>query len=527
MAYYPIRANAGGRKSQNLTLMAPKGQNLRDLPQLLDASYAQRIRNYLIDASGQLYKRQGLEKIVDTAGTDPITMVLEYNSDNWIIGYGTTVARYELSTETLTVLKNDFTANDGFEGVNYGEYVFIVNGEDSLYRMDAAYTLTAVAGAPVSKCIAVAGNRIVLGDATSPGTIKYSEVDDGTNPPFTSWSNGTNANEPGNAYFRNGGFVHSIVTLGNNIVCFAENGKFAFYLDQIDLGGTISKIEREVMSRVDYGGYRGAIQTQKGLFYVNEAGLWNLVSLGQADVKYSDQEGKATLLLGGDYFDGADLSDATLAFDTAKNTVYVSYRKGSDSNNFMIAYNTDTQAVSEITGWTIGRFMVIGDVIYGGSSTAGKVYQCFTGFDDDGISIGTEYIQEITVGTPFAKKQLDGCYVQGFLSSSSVVNVKFDIYDVQGRPINNKLKLEWEAQYNNNSYAGYNSAAYGVSPYGGDVDSADLVESFDGATDKIRNFQRIRLHITNSDKLPHIINWISLLTTEKSKIRRRKLTNVT
>lgn len=527
MAYFPIRAGGGARSSQNLTLMAPKGQNLRDLPQLLDVSYAQRIRNYLIDASGQLYKRQGLNKIVDTGGTDAITMVLEYDSDNWILGYGTTVARYQLSTDTLTVLKNNFSANDGFEGVNYGEYVFIVNGVDNLYRMDNTYALTSVAGAPISSCIAVAGNRIVLGDAASPGVIKYSEVDDGTNPPFTTWTNGTNANEPGNAYFRNGGFVKSIITLGNNIVCFSENGKFAFYLDQIDLGGTISKIEREVMSRIDYGGFRGVIHTEKGLFYVNEAGLWNLYSLGQPDVKYSDQEMKATLLLGGDYFNGADLSDATLTFDPAKNTVYVSYRKGSDSNNFMIAYNTDTKAVSEITGWTIGRFMVVGDVIYGGSSSAGKVYQCFTGFDDDGLSIGTEYIQEITVGTLFTKKKLDGVYIQGFLSSSSVVNVNFDIYDVQGRPISNKLNLEWEAQYNNNSFSGYNSAAYGVSPYGGDVDFSDLVESFDGATDKIRNFQRVRLRITNSDKLPHIVNWVSLLTTEKTKIRRRKLTNVT
>lgn len=529
MAYFPIRTGAGPSRSQNLTLMAPKGQNLRDLPQLLDTSYAQRIRNYLIDASGQLYKRGGLEKLIDTAGTDGITMLLEFDSDDWIFAYDTTVARYNFTTETVTVLKNDFVVSAdglGITGVRYGEYVFVVTGTGKMWRMDNTFTFTEVSASPsASRCIAVAANRIVVGDGN--GTVTYSEVDDGTDPPFNTWNTGTNADLAGTAQFRNGGAINSLITLGNNIVAFSEDGKFAFYIDQIDLGGTVSKVEREVMSRVDYGGFRGAIHTEKGLFYVNEAGLWNLVSLGQPDVKYSDQEFKATLLLGGQYFEGADLSDATLAFDPAKNTVYVSYRKGSDSNNFMIAYNTDTQAVSEITGWTIGRFMVIGDTIYGGSSTAGKVYQCFTGFDDDGISIGTEYIQEITVGTPFTKKKLDGVYVQGFLSTSSVVNVKFDIYDVQGRPINNKLKLEWEAQYNNNSYSGYNSAAYGVSPYGGDVDFSDLVESFDGATDKIRNFQRVRLHITNSDKLPHIINWVSLLTTEKSKIRRRKLTNVT
>lgn len=525
MGYQPIRARGGARKAQELTLMAPKGENLRDLPQLLDTNFAQRIRNYLIDASGQLYKRGGLELVFDTGGTTGITSLIEFDNDNWIVGYGTTISRYEISTDTVTVLKNDFSANEGFETVRYGEYVFIVNGVDGLWRMDNAYALLSVAGAPATPtCIAVAGNRIVMGDTS--GTVTYSEVDDGTDPPFTNWATGTAANLAGSAQFRNGGAINTVTTLGNNIVAFSDNGKFAFYIDQIDLGGTVSKVEREVISRVDYGGFRGAIQTEKGLFYVNEAGLWNLVALGQPGIESSDQEAKVSLLLGGQYFDGKDLSDATLAFDPAKNTLYVSFRNGSSENNFVIAYNTDTGALSEITGWNIGRFLTIGDTIYAGSSVATKTWQCFKGFSDDGSNIGTEYIQELTVGSPFTKKSLDGCYVQGYLSENTTVNVKFDIYDVQGRPINTKLQLDWTTQYNNDAAVGYNSAAYGVSPYGGDADAAGLVESFDGATDKIRNFQRVRLHITNSDKLPHILNWVSLLTTEKARIRRRKLIKV-
>ena len=113
------------------------------------------------------------------------------------------------------------------------------------------------------------------------------------------------------------------------------------------------------------------------------------------------------------------------------------------------------------------------------------------------------------------------------MSQDTVVNVKFDIYDVEGKPISNQLKLEWTAQYNNNTQSGYNGSFYNTSSYNGDEDVGGLIESFDGATDKIRNFQRIKLHITNNDKLPHTVNWCSLLTTEKNKIRRRKLTKIT
>lgn len=529
MAYRPIQARGGNRKSQALTLMAPKGENLRDLPQLLDTNYAQRIRNLLIDASGQMYKRGGLEKIIDTAGTEAITMIVKFDADDWIFAYGTTVSRYNFTTETVTVLKNDFVLSSdgpGISGVRYGEYVFVVSGAGKVWRMDNTFAFTEVAASPSnSRCITVAGNRIAVGDHL--GTVTYSEVDDGTDPPFNTWTTGTVATAAGTAQYRNGGAINSLVTLGNNIVVFSENGKFAFYIDQIDLGGTISKIEREVIARTDYGGFRGAIQTKKGLYYVNEAGLWNLAALGQPGIDNTDQEAKVTLLLGGQYFDGKDLSGATLAFDPAKNTVYVSLRNGSDVNNYMLAYNTDTQAVSEITGWNIGTFMTVGDTIYGGSSVATKIYECFTGHDDDGSEIGIEYIQELTVGTPYTKKSLDGIYVQGFLSESQTVNVKLDIYDVQGRPINNKLVLEWSSQYNNNTQAGYNGADYSGASYNGDYDLAGMIESFDGATDKIRNFQRVRLHITNSDKLPLVLNWVSLLTTEKARIRRRKLTNVT
>jgi len=109
------------------------------------------------------------------------------------------------------------------------------------------------------------------------------------------------------------------------------------------------------------------------------------------------------------------------------------------------------------------------------------------------------------------------------LSSSSSILIKFDIFDIEGKPVTDKLKFTWTPQYSLSGFDGYSSAQYNASSYGGDLDSAQLIESFDGCRPFIRNFQRVRVHITSGDKLDHQINWLSLEVEEKAPIRRRKL----
>jgi len=118
-------------------------------------------------------------------------------------------------------------------------------------------------------------------------------------------------------------------------------------------------------------------------------------------------------------------------------------------------------------------------------------------------------------------------YIQGFLSSSSDITIRFDIYDRTGKLIKDKIRFQWTAQGSNSTFSGYNSAKYSSAAYGGDQDSARLIESFDGSDAFISNYQRIRLRITSGDKVPHIINWVSIDSQEKVKIRRRKLTKLT
>ena len=522
MSYTPISVKGyKGSPVSATTLMGVKGENRRDLPQLLNPEFAQVIKNYLITADGRLEKRGGLLKIFEVAGTNPVTMLEKWTDNIYIFGYATTVAYYDKSTDTVTNIKTNFSANSGFFGARYGDFFLVSNGVDRIWRITSLFAISQIATSPATATyLRVIGNRVycAVDDA-----VYYSEVDDGSDPPFNGWTVGTQATAAGIVSYRNGQTVRSIHPFGTDIVALADDGKWAFRIDQIDSGGTISKVDVTTMYRIDSGGSRAAESTTEGIFYVNESGLWQLGQVGSVDLPQSDQEANVSILLGADFFDDIDLTNADMVYDARRRLVLITCARNSSTNNYVIAYNVDHRSFVEFSGWTINRFMSDDGVIYGGSSTSTKVYEVFQGFDDDGQLIGTEFRQELKLGDLYTRQFLKGCYVQGYLSPSTVINVRFDIYDVTGKPINDKLKFLWTAQRSKLGEDGWGTAAWGTSGWGGDLDYSNLVESFDGCRPFIRNFQRVILHITNSDKLPHAISWVSLESQVKAKIRRRKM----
>lgn len=524
--YFGKGGLSSGNPSASTTFMAPAGENFKIIPQLLTPANALRMNNYLIGADGEIFKRQGLEKIFEVAGTAPVTMLESFTDDIIMFGYGTTVSAYKFSTDAITVVKNDFVTNDPFTGARYGDYFFVGNAGNKLGRVDLALTYTEIAAAPKASVVVAIGARLFANDVDLEGAVRYPAIDDGTNPPFTDWTVGTLADEGGLVSYRAVGPINSIVPLGQYITVFGEKGKFAFYINVIDAAAGISKSDVFQMSRLDFGGARGAIVSAAGLFYANEAGLWQMTALGQQNIPFSDQESRASILLGDKYFDDIDLSDASIVYDPVQENIYLACKNQSQKNNFVVVYNIRMKAFSRITGWNVNRFMSIDKVIYFGSSIATKVYKAFSGYSDDGASIGTEYLQELKLGDFETRQELQSIYIQGYLSTSTTVYVKFDIYDVDGRLITDKLRLEWTTQYNSNSLDGYSGAGYSGSAYGGDADAAGMIESFDGFKPRINNFQRIRIHITNQDKLPHILNWVKLGAKIKKAIRRRKMTQL-
>src|SRR5574343_315498 len=475
--------------TKSVSFMGKSGLNLKDLPELIDPAYAIKNENYFVMNNRGLSKRGGLIELVTVAGNKAVTM-LEYWKGYYIFGYETTVAAYNPTTDSVTNIKTNWATNAAFSGAPYGDYFFVGNTGNKIHYITESggvFSITEISAAPMSGVIRAIGLRLYAGVGYE---VYYSDIDAPTNPPFQTWTAGTDATDPGKVAFRNAGTINSICSLGDIIVAFGDTGKWAFRITtQNDGTGTIVKLDEVVIDRVDVGGASGAITTPKGLFYVNKAGLWQLISLGQPNIPFSEQERLTSVLLGTDYFENVSLTNCDIVYYPRFSTILVTCAKESVQNNHIIAYNPDIKAFSTFRNWNINRWMSYSGEIYGASSVKTAIYSCFKGSSDDGASIGTDYLQELKVGELWTRQMLYGAYIKGFLSQDSVVNVSFDIYNVRGEPENDKLSFEWTPQYSVLVTDGWGVAEWGKSPWGGDVDLSGMTECFAVMHQFIRNFQ--------------------------------------
>ncbi len=531
MGYIPL---AVAFRKNRLSLPQPTGTttmfvnpslDLKDMPQLMTPQQALQIVNYLPTSDARLPTRKGLKKIFEVAGGHPITLLQQFTTDIWIFGYNTTTAAYTISTNTVTNIKTDWPTNAAQSGVRYGDYFFVCNGSDIIQRIDNALTITPVTGSPMATVLFVNGPRLYANTANI-GEVAYSDVDTGANPPFTNWTVGPNADNPGLVTYRNAGVVTAINALGNNIVVGAKEGKWAFTTTIQTVGSTSEKVDVTILERIDMGMARATIVIPKGMFYVNSGGMWQLQSLGQSNIAFSEQEGEASLILGVTYFNNIDLTNADFAYDARIDTIFLTCARNSDVNNLVIAYNVSSGTYAEFSGWKINRFMNIDQIIYGAGAAETKVWQCFEGYDDDGADIWTTFEQELKLGSLETRQELSNFYIDAFLSPSSNLKICCSIYTPQGNYVADKLCYMFTATSGTSSAGGYGVSGWGSSGFGGHNSNpnGNMIESFDGfGAGHIRNFQRIRVKITQHSKVPHVLVWIKASAIPKVPIRRRQM----
>lgn len=413
-----------------------------------------------------------------------------------------------------------------------GEIFTDKNGEQVISTSAVSFQIAEIVDSPVCGGLKSIGPRIYAFRLSTDSTsVKFSAVDDGTNPPFTNWTETTASDTAGHVNYRNAGPVRSVVQLGQFTVVFSDKGFYAFYIstitDQAD--GTLKKTEIIQNYTEDYGGARGAIETPLGVFYLNEAGLWQMVAVGATYTPMSQQQILTSTLLGSAYFKNVNQSEVDLIHDVNQKCIFVTCAKDSASNNLVIGYKLDLKAFFEFKNWNISRFAKSGNDIYGASSIKTTVYKLFEGYDDDGLDIGTEYYQEIPLNTLFNLHSLNGIYAGGFLSPSSELRIRFDTYSRTGQIIYDKEIYKWTVSETEGAqdYDEWGSAKWGDSSIGGGMDTAGLVESFGGGSPRVNNMQRLRIRITGSGQLRHILSWISAKTQQKGEAKRRNFTRIT
>lgn len=530
MAYAPLKIGSRNTRNLQVSTMAQKGLNLEGLPEMMKLEYAKKMVNYIPYSYG-IGTRQGIELQDEKEDIlEGITLFKHFFDDKFIVGYGTSIEVWDLSAGSFTSLKSDFSASTRWGGGRYGEYFFVTNGVDKPYRIDQALTITIVSNAPICDDITFINERAVaISLSTDETAVQISEVDDASNPPFDSWPTTTAATDGAVISFRNAGKARCCVPLGRTFVVFSDNGYFAFTVDQLDSSGTLKKVENVQDYVTDFGGARGAISTPKGIFYLNDSGMWQMTQVGQTDVPYSRQQKLTSVLLNDSYFDNVNLDNTDLVYDEKQKIVLATYGQGSDVNNKVLGYkiSEEIEAIFEIEGWALNRFTKYDGKIYASSSVDGKIFECFKGYTDDDLEISCEYTQELPLKSLWAKHSLQRFYAKGFLSTDSIIDVNFDIYDIDGAPVDAKKVNRWTAQRNDNLIDGWGQASWGQSAWGGDFDLSAMVESFDGCRPKIANAQRISVRFTSSVTTPHIINWFSAEIEDKAPIRIRNMTKLT
>ena len=529
--YKPLSLKTRPQISYSTSTMPRKGLNTADIAQLMNMDYCISLKNYLPKRYG-IEKRRGLKKIWEVAGANPITLLEKFTSTIWIFGYSTTIAAYNTSTEAITTIKSNFSANDGFDGERYGEYFFVCNGVEKIWMIDNALAISEVAASPICGGLKVIGNRLhAFNLSTDSSADQYSDVDDGSNPPFDSWNVSTTATQGGRVNYRNAGTARAVCQNGPYTIVFCDDGFYSYYIDQLDSSGTLKKIEVIQNYTQDFGGARGAIETPHGIFYLNEAGLWQMVSVGQTDVPMSRQQILTSNLIKSDYFKNITQTSADLIYDTNQNIILVACAKDSASNNHVIGYDIDLKAFFEIENWNINRLAKSNQEIYGASSVSTKVYKLFDGTDDDGLDISTECVFEVPMKGLLNANSNNGIYSAGLLSPSTTIHIKTDIFDLNGDLTETKTDYTWGA---NSTGSAEDMVEWGGEFFGSffggayeDAETDGLIESFGGGSVRINNFQRLRIKITNADKYRHIITWLSAKITTKSPIRRRNFTKIT
>lgn len=145
--YRPIKLAVSLQKTNKFGSGPVYGMNRRDDSQLLDTNYAITIENYHVHGKAKLEKRGGQIVDFNTGESTVIPLSAEYRNGYDIVAYGQKVRAYNTTTGSFTNIKTNFSANNGgFTGGRYGDYFFVNNLVDGLWRISRVVNFEAQTG---------------------------------------------------------------------------------------------------------------------------------------------------------------------------------------------------------------------------------------------------------------------------------------------------------------------------------------------------------------------------------------------
>lgn len=397
------------------------------------------------------------------------------------------------------------------------------------------YTNTAVispSGGTVPKCehLFYFDLRLVAGKTdTNDFETHLAKKNDPTN-----WSTAsTAAGESYKVNFERAGAVtdfgsldnQGVENLGNQMFVGYEDGYMTFHNNEsINLGGTLSQspqIDAERLVPVI-----SVESTAQGVYYTNKQGVF-FRRVGQAS---NEEDINLTINFGEELNDFSFLGSKLLFVPKSNLLLILCRRDNSTTNNSILVHDTRTTFTQNPSwwryqGWRLNTIEVDGDVVLGGSSIETKLFQLFTGTNDNGSPILTEYEQYLNIFPLKSIGDMQEIFAAGKLTFGSPQTISFELVNETGQrttPPNNSL--QFEADSVPPELAGLGTAGLGYVGLGG-TSFSDL-SSFTRKWYplKIYNITALILRITGSDAFPHQINWITVKTTVQREQRKGLMT---
>lgn len=405
------------------------------------------------------------------------------------------------STLTLNTVTGNFIDNEALTETASG----VATGVTA----DADGTLTAgwntISGIPKAETLFIFQNRLYAGNTDAgTSTLEVSGVDTGTGI-FSDWTPGTDSGDPYTSRFPNGGDLVSIGNVNSQIVVMHDEGKYGFSLQILDVGTSGLQQNQNIdFQRVDFGAKGKSVSTTVGIFYVNEFG-WFLMRGGLEEQVF---ETNVTSVLGSEYIKEFDFTDADIVHDPIQEKVFVTCKKGSDTNNILLYYDIVERAIGEMPGFFVSRFMRDGNDMYASDSESSKLYKLFDGYDANGSNVRAEYhTAEIDFGSEERLKTMRDLFLVGKLMPESRVQIEVDLWDEYGIKQDTYATLYWTPDALNIGY----SRGYSKLPYSKPVSSGQgtLAENMAHTEVRFKRFTKIQFRIIEDSNLPFELNKIT------------------
>lgn len=407
-----------------------------------------------------------------------------------------------------------------------------------------AVSWTEISDAPKCKKLAIInGNRLAAGNTiNNVSEVHISRADQLLGVPFVDaadWTVGEEPESPFKHTFDEAREVTAFGKIGNQTVVLLDQGKFGFRITQIDVSGTGLVLDTPVdFQNIDFGASGRAVSTSQGIFYANEAGIFQMVSGGQTDVPFSAQDFKLSSQLDFKFTKDYDFAGADLIFDDENNLLLIAARDSASANNVVLVYKLD-KSDKKLNGWStwdknVSVWMKKDNEIYFGNSTETTVSKLdYLLGDNDDEAMFTEIVFEFQTGALNELARAVEVAIGGELGAETEIEISLDTFDrkwifSERVALNGNGNTSYTFSGNgiSASLAALGSGGIGSAAMGGrGTEGSELNPAFGQRKMGTSDFLRARLRLSSFDKYQHEINFLTLTTEPRGTARTSNLTS--